>query len=144
MNGELPTDHRQLRRVLWLAMLGAVLLLGGVIYFLHQVAELPPGDPVLAQIFFYIGLASALGFPVISSLGQGGGAGRSGPPRFRQTDQEQQATARLLIGWAAAEMPATFGVVHLVLGGGLGQALALWAISLVLMGLARPDSARQI
>jgi hypothetical protein len=69
---------------------------------------------------------------------------RGDPPRFRQADQEQQATARLLMSWVAAELPAIFGVVHLVFGGTWTQSLLLWAAALVLMGLARPETAREI
>jgi hypothetical protein len=144
MNGAIPVDHRRLRQILWFAMLGSVLLLGGVMFFLSEMAELPPGDPELAQMIFYIGLASLLGFPAIRLLGGLGGAGRSASPRFRQSDQEQQVTARLLMGWAAAEMPAVFGLIHLVLGGSLVQALMLWVGALILMGMARPETAREI
>jgi hypothetical protein len=55
MNGEIPVDHRRLRQVLWLAMLGSVLLLGVVIFFFSELAELPPGDPEVAQWVFYAG-----------------------------------------------------------------------------------------
>jgi hypothetical protein len=143
MNGEIPVDQRRLRQFLWFAMLGSVLLLGVVIFFLSEFAELPPGDSEVAQWVFYAGLASLLSFPLLRVVG--GGASRGGAsPRFRQTDQEQQATARLLMSWAAAELPAIFGVVHLVLGGSLGQALLLWAAALLLMGMARPETAREI
>jgi len=144
MNGEIPVDQRQMRQILWLAMIGSVLMLGGVIYLLHTLAELPPGDPELAQILFYVGLASALSFPALRAIGRAGSDAKPGSPRFRQSDREQQATVRLILGWGAAEMPAVFGVVHLVLGGSLGQALGLWVISLILMGMARPDTAREI
>ena len=115
-------------RAIRLAMMGGVLLFGGVSWFLHRSPDWVPPDPMvfnqLARIAPVVALAVILGLAVVFL-------------KFRDTTNAAQASTVAILAWSLGETLALFGGVIFYLTAASGWYIA-GVIALVLAFVAFP------
>jgi len=115
-------------RAIRLAMMGGVLLFGGVSWFLHRSPDWVPPDPMvfnqLARIAPVVALAVILGLAVVFL-------------KFRNTTNAAQASTVAILAWSLGETLALFGGVIFYLTAASGWYIA-GVIALVLAFVAFP------
>lgn len=120
-------------RAIRLAMMGGVLLFGGVSWFLHQTPDWTPADPSTAAQLTMMGriiwavAGSAL---VVMFL------------KFRDVTNPGQASTVAILAWASAESLALFGGVVFFLTASVGWYIA-GVIALTLAFVAFPAPANR-
>ncbi len=122
-----------MERIIWAAMVGSVVMLGGVILVMHQLG-MTGQEEVIAPltVILALGFLAVIPFPIVRML-----LTRKRPtplpsssPEDPQLAQQRQLRNLVLLG-GIAEVPVTMGLVYAALGGTLQWALILWGISLL-------------
>jgi hypothetical protein len=148
--------------IIWLNFIAGIFVYVVVILLVRKTAGAPPPAPAasflptLRWVFYGVGVIDlAVSFALRRWMGSTRG-GTGGGPGPRTTDAtvatpgplpttlgSSEASALplsgLIVGWALCESIAILGLVLAFLGGGLGDAIPLFALALAGLALQRPS-----
>ncbi|MCC7414081.1 MAG: hypothetical protein IT495_20865 [Gammaproteobacteria bacterium] len=130
--------------LLWGVFVLNPLLLAAVTFSLDTFATIQPAAPALAPAFEWAVYAGAL--PVLALVGRCRARGVTWARAVRRgqdvADARQALVATLVFAGALADLPATLGLVHYLLGGTTGVAYAGCLLAFTLAISFKPPSPR--